>query len=60
MGMDGSEAAHLVTILTPGGFEEFIFAAAEQNPALPQDLKAMMTLAKQFHLSFTSPPLVDN
>lgn len=51
------EPANLLTVLTPGGFEEFFFAMERQGLSIPGDMPRIAQLAEQFGLRFTGPPL---
>lgn len=53
----GPNPATMLTTLTPGGFERFFFAVEERGLSIPQDMPAMVQLAKDFEMDFTGPPL---
>lgn len=61
--VEGDSPARLLSICSPGGFEEFFAAAgrpAEDDglpPQGPQDLERLQRVAKEFGLEFVGPPL---
>lgn len=53
----GDLPARMLTAMTPGGFEGFFIAMAENNFRIPQDMDQIANTGANFHLSFTGPPL---
>jgi Mannose-6-phosphate isomerase len=53
----GREAARLLTILTPGGFEGFFPAVAARNLRIPEDMAEVVQVGAGYNLEFTGPPL---
>ncbi len=53
-----SEAgARLLAVMTPGGFEAFFEAAANEQLAVPQDMERLQELSAAHALRFVGPPL---
>ena len=55
--VESAEGADMLTIVTPGGFEEFFEAMAEEALVIPDDMPRIIEIAEQFQLEFTGPPL---
>ncbi|MDU8929455.1 cupin domain-containing protein [Alisedimentitalea sp. MJ-SS2] len=53
---DGAPA-RMLTIVSPGGFEEFFREMAEGQYVLPRDMEAVEAVAEKYQLHFTGPPL---
>ncbi|WP_137701307.1 cupin domain-containing protein [Marimonas lutisalis] len=47
----------MLTMLTPGGFEEFFREVAEGGFTLPEDMGRVCEVAEKYQLVFTGPPL---
>ncbi|NTU83671.1 MAG: cupin domain-containing protein [Chloroflexales bacterium] len=54
--VEGSQAARLLLLCTPGGFEQFIIDLSEPTPPTgPPDLEQMLTLARHYHCDILGP-----
>ena len=53
----GNQPARMLTIMTPGGFEDFFTEMAEGGYRIPQDMGPIMEIAARYQLRFTGPPL---
>ncbi|MGP6087853.1 cupin domain-containing protein [Antarctobacter jejuensis] len=53
----GERPARMLTILTPGGFEHFFSDVAAENLRISEDLPRISEIGKDYHLSFTGPPM---
>ncbi|GGE59555.1 cupin domain-containing protein [Actibacterium pelagium] len=53
----GEYPARLLTIMTPGGFEEFFDAFKAKGLELPRDMEQIAKIALEFHCEFTGPPM---
>lgn len=51
------ERARWIATLSPGGLESFFPAAAAQGLEIPRDLAKIKTLAAQYDMEITGPPL---
>ncbi|EGE60530.1 UNVERIFIED_ORG: mannose-6-phosphate isomerase-like protein (cupin superfamily) [Rhizobium esperanzae] len=51
----GTSAGRNLTILTPGGLEEFFIEAAAEAPRLPEDMDRLLQLAERYGIEFQGP-----
>jgi len=51
----GPSAGRNLTILTPGGLEEFFFEAAAQSLRIPVDMPQLLQLAQGYGIEFRGP-----
>ncbi|PDT08298.1 cupin domain-containing protein [Rhizobium sp. M1] len=51
----GTSPGRNLTILTPGGLEEFFIEAAAQAPRLPDDMDRLLQLAERYGIEFRGP-----
>ena len=54
------EPARWIGILSPGGLESFFATVVEQRLEIPRDLAEIKSLAIEFDMEITGPPLVAN
>lgn len=55
--VNGDRPCRHLTILTPGGFEQFFNEMAEGECRIPQDMEAIIEAAARHNTEFTGPPL---
>lgn len=53
----GATTAHVVTTVTPGGFESFFAAVARRGLTVPEHLAELAAVAASYDSEFTGPPL---
>lgn len=53
----GDQPARMMTIMTPGGFEQFFVEVASENLSPPQDMARISEIGRKYNLEFTGPPL---
>jgi len=53
----GDAPARMLTIMTPGGFEQFFVEVASENLRIPQDMVRISEIGVKYDLEFTGPPL---
>ena len=51
------ECARWIAILSPGGLESFFPTVAAQGLEIPRDLAKIKTIATEFDMEITGPPL---
>lgn len=51
------DGGRMLTIVIPGGFEDFFAAMAAENLVIPDDMGRIGEIAEQFNLTFVGPPL---
>lgn len=51
----GSSPGRNLTILTPGGFEEFFAEAAAQAPRIPEQMPGLLSLGERYGIEFRGP-----
>jgi quercetin dioxygenase-like cupin family protein len=49
--------ARMLTIMTPGGFENFFIEMEANRLRIPDDMKQVVSIGEKYHMSFTGPPL---
>jgi len=47
----------MLTIMTPGGFEQFFVEVASENLRIPQDMVRISEIGVKYDLEFTGSPL---
>jgi len=53
----GSEPLHHLTVLTPGGFEKYLYEMAAKNFRLPEDLPEINEVSARYGARFIGPPI---
>ena len=53
----GDTPARMLTIMTPGGFEQFFVEVASENLRIPQDMVRISEIGVKYDLEFTGSPL---
>ncbi|MBW9055535.1 cupin domain-containing protein [Rhizobium mesosinicum] len=53
----GDQPARMLTMLTPGGFEEYFLEMGRNKYRIPEDMGAVAGSAAVFGITFTGPPL---
>lgn len=53
----GNAPARMLTILTPGGFEDFFAEMAQGNYSISRDMARIIEIGARYNVSFTGPQL---
>lgn len=53
------DGGRMLTIVVPGGFEDFFQAMVAEQLVIPDDMARIEEIASEFNLSFVGPPLAE-